>query len=86
MSKSRDFLGPYRLARLIRAGTTSEVWEAVEENSQERFAIKVLRENIKSDKAEIALLKHEFNIAKDLSSPRIINVMEYREDGRPVLW
>jgi serine/threonine protein kinase len=85
MSKSRDFLGPYRLARLIRAGSTSEVWEAIEENSEERFALKVLRENLKNDKAEIALLKHEYNIAKDLSSPRIIKVLEYREDGRPYL-
>ncbi|KAA1260463.1 Serine/threonine-protein kinase PknH [Rubripirellula obstinata] len=85
MSKSRDFLGPYRLARLIRQGTTSEVWEAIEENSQERFALKVLRENIKNDKAEIALLKHEYNIAKDLASPRVIKVLEYREDGRPYL-
>ena len=85
MSKSRDFLGPYRLARLIRAGTTSEVWEAIEENSEKRFALKVLRENIKTDKAEIALLKHEYNIAKDLVSPRIIRVLEYREDGRPYL-
>lgn len=85
MSKSRDFLGPYRLARLIRAGSTSEVWEAIEENSQERFALKVLRENLKADKSEIALLKHEFNIAKDLVSPRIIRVLEYREDGRPYL-
>ena len=85
MSKSRDFLGPYRLARLIRQGTTSEVWEAIEENSQERFALKVLREHVKKDKTEIALLKHEYNIAKDLSSPRIIKVLDYREDGRPYL-
>lgn len=85
MSKSRDFLGPYRLARLIRVGTTAEVWEAIEENSQERFALKVLKESIKTDKAEISLLKHEYNVAKDLASPRIIKVIEYRDDSRPML-
>src|SRR6056297_2577449 len=86
MSKSRDFLGPYRLARLIRGGSTAEVWEAIEENTQDRFALKVLRESLKSDKSEIALLKHEYNVAKDLSSPRIIKVFEYREEsGRPLL-
>ncbi len=38
------------------------------------------------DKSEIALLKHEYNVAKDLSSPRIIRVVDYREDGgRPYL-
>lgn len=86
MSKSRDFLGPYRLARLIRGGSTAEVWEAIEENSQERFALKVLRESLKADRGEIALLKHEYSVAKDLVSPRIIKVVEYRDDvGRPML-
>jgi serine/threonine protein kinase len=84
--KTRDFLGPYRLARLIRIGSTAEVWEAVNESTQERFALKVLKESLKDDKSEIALLKHEFNVAKDLVSPRIIRVLEYREEsGRPML-
>ena len=86
MTKSRDFLGPYRLARLIRVGSTAEVWEAIEENTQERFALKVLKHSLASDKAEAALLKHEFNVAKDLHSPRVVKVVEYREDGgRPFL-
>ena len=86
MTKSRDFLGPYRLARLIRVGSTAEVWEAIEENTQERFALKVLKHSLASDKAETALLKHEFNAAKDLQSPRVVKVVEYREDGgRPFL-
>jgi serine/threonine protein kinase len=86
MAKSRDFLGPYRLARLIRLGSTAEVWEAIEEKTQERFALKVLKESIAKNKAEIALLKHEFNVAKDLSSPRIVKILDYREDGgRPFL-
>ncbi|TWU59455.1 Serine/threonine-protein kinase PK-1 [Rubripirellula tenax] len=80
MSKSRDFLGPYRLARLIRQGSTADIWEAIDENTQDRFALKMLREN-KADKAEIALLKHEYNVAKDLASPRIIKVIDYREDN-----
>ncbi len=86
MTKSRDFLGPYRLARLIRVGSTAEVWEAIEENSQDRFALKVLKASIQDDKTEIALLKHEYNVAKDLSSPRVVKVLEYREEsGRPFL-
>ena len=87
MTKSRDFLGPYRLARLIRVGSTAEVWEAIEEHTQDRFALKVLKHSLAADKAEIALLKHEYNVAKDLSSPRIIKVIEYREDaGQAIIW
>lgn len=86
MSKTRDFLGPYRLARLIRAGTTAEVWEAIHDHDQERFALKVLRRQCRENKAEIALLKYEYTVAKDLISPRIIRVHEYRVDnGVPFL-
>jgi len=86
MTKSRDFLGPYRLARLIRQGSTCDVWEAVEESKQERFALKVLNNRFREDKAEIASLKFEYTVAKDLTSPRIIRVLEYRVDsGTPFL-
>ena len=86
MSKNRDFLGPYRLTRLIRAGKTSEVWEVIKDGDDTRYAIKVLRESVSADKSEIALLKHEFNIAKDLTSPRVIKIHDYVvESGRPML-
>lgn len=86
MTKTRDFLGPYRLARLIRVGSTAEVWEAIEEHDQKRYALKVLKQSVSSDKTEVALLKHEYNVAKDLNSPRVIKVQDYREEGgRPFL-
>lgn len=86
MTKSRDFLGPYRLARLIRQGSTCDVWEAVEESKQERFALKVLNGRFREDKTEIASLKFEYTVAKELTSPRIIRVLEYRVDsGTPFL-
>ncbi|NND97376.1 MAG: serine/threonine protein kinase [Pirellulaceae bacterium] len=86
MSKTRDFLGPYRLARLIRAGSTCDVWEAMEEHKKKRYALKLLKGKFRVDKAEIASLKHEYNVAKDLASPRIIKVHEMRvESGTPFL-
>ena len=69
MTKSRDFIGPYRLARLIRVGSTAEVWEAIEEHDQGRVALKMLKQSLSTNKSEIALLKHEFNVAKDLKIP-----------------
>ena len=86
MSKTRDFLGPYRLAKLIRAGNSAQVWEVIEESTKERFAIKVLNEKAAGDKAEIKSLQHEYNVAKDLVSPRIIKIHEFRvESDRPFL-
>lgn len=81
MTKTRDFLGPYRLTRLIRVGSTAEVWEALNESSKERFALKVLKQSLAGNKAEITLLKHEYNVAKDLISPRVVKIHEYREES-----
>jgi eukaryotic-like serine/threonine-protein kinase len=74
VSKARDFLGPYRLARLIRAGSSCQVWEAIESPSGARYALKVLRQDFRDDKTEIAFLKNEFDIAAQLSHPNIIKV------------
>src|SRR6056297_469751 len=87
MSKTRDFLGPYRLTRLIRQGNSAEIWEAVEEQTEDRVALKVLRAKARTDKVEIAGLKHEYNVSHSLtSSPRLINIHGFRiESGTPFL-
>ena len=86
MTKTRDFFGPYRLARLIRSGSVSEVWEAIEENTNERYALKILKRNFIKDKNEISMLKHEYNVGKDLQSPRIIKILKYMvANDRPFL-
>ncbi|TWU42160.1 serine/threonine-protein kinase [Novipirellula artificiosorum] len=86
MTKTRDFLGPYRLARLIRAGSTCDVWEAIDENDQQRYALKLLKPSARDNRSEIALLKHEYAVASDLHSPRIIKVYDYRvEAGTPFI-
>ena len=40
MGHGRDYLGSYRLVRLIRAGSTSQVWEAINDITQEKYALK----------------------------------------------
>ena len=86
MTKTRDFFGPYRLARLIRSGSVSEVWEAIEENSNDRFALKILKRSSANDRTEIAMLKHEYNVGTSMSSPRIIKILDYMvANDRPFL-
>ena len=58
MSIGKDFIGPYRMLRLIRSGTTTQVWEALKEGEKERVAIKVLLADWRRDKYEIDQLKH----------------------------
>ena len=81
MAKVRDFLGPYRLTRMIRLGSTCQVWEAIRDDGQKRYALKVLRPEQRGNKVEIGFLKHEYEIAKSLSHKNIIKFVEYRTDA-----
>ena len=81
MVKVRDFLGPYRLTRMIRLGSTCQVWEAIRDDGQKRYALKVLRPEQRGNKVEIGFLKHEYEIAKTLSHKNIIKLIEYRTDA-----
>ncbi len=76
MTKVRDFLGPYRLARLIRMGNSCQVWEAIESNTGERFALKVLRPDHRSNKDEVNFLKNEYAVGKVLVHPHIIKMYD----------
>lgn len=77
MSKVRDFLGKYRLARLIRLGSTCQVWEAIEEGSNTRVALKVLRPEQRGNRTEIGFLKHEYEVASQLNHKNIIKLIEF---------
>jgi eukaryotic-like serine/threonine-protein kinase len=81
MVKVRDFLGNYRLTRLIRLGSTCQVWEAIRDDGQKRYALKVLRPEQRGNRAEIAFLKHEFEIASHLNHKNIIKIVEYKTDA-----
>lgn len=86
MSIGRDFIGPFQLLRLIRAGTTASVWEAVRTGEKERIALKVLMEKYRKDKEAIAQLKHEAIVGQELTHPSIIKIFGYHEDqGFPLI-
>ncbi len=80
MTKARDFLGPYRLTRLIRLGSTCQVWEAIRDDGN-RFALKVLRPEQRGNKEEIGFLRHEYEIASTLNHKNIIKLIEYRVES-----
>ena len=80
MTKVRDFLGPYRLTRLIRIGSSCQVWEAVEEGAGKRFALKVLRPDHKDNKEELSFLKNEYEIGSKLTHPNIIKIFKFQTD------
>lgn len=76
MTRPRDFLGPYRLVRLIRVGHTCQVWEAAKTDDSTRYVLKVLRPDLRTNKEEINSLKNEFECAKGLKHKNIVRVYE----------
>lgn len=80
MSQLPDFLGPYRLTKYIRSGSSSQIWEAIRDK-KDRFVLKVLRSDFWGDKDEIALLKHEFDVGHSLTHPSIIRIHEFNVEG-----
>ena len=76
VGRGRDYLGSYRLVRLIRAGPTSQVWEAIDDNTHEKYALKSLLRETRTDRQAIADLKHEFELAKNLDHENVIKIFE----------
>ena len=75
MSSSKDYLGGYRLIRLIRGGQVCNVWEAMKE--RDRVAIKVLLARHKGNKEEIEQLRNEGRVGINLDHPNVIKVFEF---------
>jgi serine/threonine-protein kinase len=82
----RDFIGPFQLVRLIRAGQTTQVWEALREGVGDRVALKVVSAQYATDKTEIGQLKHETLVAQTLNHPNVIQIYGYFDDyGLPFI-
>jgi serine/threonine protein kinase len=84
VSRPRDFLGPYRLVRLIRVGHTSEVWEAAKTDDTTRYVLKILRKDLRKNKEEIAALKNEYECGKSLKHKNIIRIYDFNVEGEAV--
>ena len=86
MSVGKDFIGPYQLLRLIRAGNATQVWEAVRSGEKKRIALKVLTTRFRKDKQEISQLKHEASIGKLLQHENVIEIYDYYDEtGIPLV-
>lgn len=79
MSSSKDYLGSYRLIRLIRGGQVSNVWDAVRDVDSERVAIKVLLAAVKNNKDEIEQLRNEAKVGALFEHPNVIRIFEFND-------
>lgn len=82
MTRARDFLGPYRLVRLIRVGQTCQIWEAAKSDDTTRYALKVPIPDKRKDRTIITELKRELEVGADCKGhPNIIQLHEFNTEG-----
>ena len=67
--------------RLIRVGNTCQVWEAAKTDETTRYALKVLREDLRKDRSELAALRNEWEVGGKLKHANIIKLYEYNREG-----
>lgn len=82
MSKMPDYLGRYRVAKFIRAGNSTQIWEAIKEDGSGRCVLKILNRQLWGNREEIGFLRHEYEVAAKLNHPNIIRVYEFNTDGK----
>lgn len=82
MAQRGEYYGMYRLLNPAGNGRHCDVWEAMHDGKNERFALKIIRADLRNervpfDPAQIALMRHEFSVGRELSHPNCITVYEF---------
>ncbi|MBI2895279.1 MAG: serine/threonine protein kinase [Deltaproteobacteria bacterium] len=74
----------YRVIQTLGAGSMSEVFEAVDERTGERVAVKVLRPSRVTNPGAVERLRREARAAASVSHPNIIRILDVGELGPDV--
>ncbi len=69
-------VGHYLAHDLLGRGGSGEVYEALDEESGERVALKVMHPNLLSDEVQVARFTRQATLLRDLRSPHLIRVIE----------
>lgn len=73
----KEFVGPYRLFHLIRAGAMYEIWAVRPIGKNEAYAMKWLPPGPKHTRQAAAELKHEYMVGKSLEHRSIIKTLDF---------
>jgi serine/threonine protein kinase len=73
----KEFVGPYRMFHLIRAGAIFEIWAVRPVAETTPLAMKWLPPGSRYDRANVANLKHEYDVGKTLDHPSIIKTYDF---------
>ncbi|MBU6453143.1 MAG: serine/threonine protein kinase [Cyanobacteria bacterium REEB67] len=82
-----DLVPGYRLEREIGRGTSGKVYQAVENGTNRRVAIKILHQTLANDLEMLRRFKKEAELSSRLSSRNTVSVKHFGliSDGRPFI-
>lgn len=72
-------LGDYMLVARVADGAMGRVYEARHVQTRAKVAIKVLHDEVATDKVAVERFKREFETARDIGSPYVVRVHEFGE-------
>jgi len=79
-ASAEDRIGAYRVVRVIHAGVTSIVMEAIDETTHRRYVIKQLTASRSEDSSERRRFAAEAKVGLELRHPNLIRVYEFVND------
>lgn len=81
MARLPERLGTLKLLQQIGTGRHCQIWEAIDERTGQRVAVKAIVPDKADDPEQRSLLKHELKVAKSLDHPTLIRIDRLEEQG-----
>lgn len=80
MPEESIVLAGYRRVNVLQTGQNSEIWEVVDEKTNQRYALKLLLSERSGERSQRQMLVHEARVGLKLSHPRIIRFHKFVRD------
>ncbi len=79
----RGFVAPYPRGQLPtsvydRTGRSCQVWDAIDDSTKDRRALKILTDAYAAEREQVGLLKREFAVCRGLDHPQVIRIYDYQ--------
>ena len=81
MARIPEQLGKLTLGRQLGTGRHCQVWEAVDNDTGKRVAVKVVVPEMAKDPEQRRLLRHELAVAQSLDFPAVVRIDEFSVAG-----
>jgi serine/threonine protein kinase len=63
---------------MVGTGRSCQVWDAIDDQNNDRRALKILVESYAAQRDQVGLLKREFSVGRGLDHPQVIHIYDYQ--------